>query len=89
MIPTALLTASVLIVLTAVAVLYRVVVGPTVQDRIVAVNIVGTSTVVVIALVAAALDRPEFLDIALVYALLNFVLSLAAAKLTIDRGDVL
>lgn len=86
---TALLIGASLVTATAVVVLYRVIKGPTVQDRIIAINVVGTSTVVVIALVAAGLDRPEFLDIALVYALLNFVLSIAAAKFTIDRGEVL
>jgi Multisubunit Na+/H+ antiporter, MnhF subunit len=85
----ALLAGAALVAAAAVVVLYRAVKGPTVQDRIIAINIVGTSTVVVIALVAAALDRPGFLDIALVYALLNFVLSIAAAKFTIDRGEVL
>ena len=85
----ALLIGAGLVTATAIVVLYRVIKGPTVQDRIIAINIVGTSTVVVIALVAAGLDRPEFLDIALVYALLNFVLSIAAAKFTIDRGEVL
>ncbi len=73
----------------AVVAMYRAVRGPTMQDRIVAVNVVGTSTVVVIALVAAALDRPSYLDIAMVYALLNFVLSIAVAKFTIEGGEVL
>jgi len=86
---TALLVGAALVTATAVAVLYRVIKGPTVQDRIIAINVVGTSTVVVIAFIAAGLDRPDFLDIALVYALLNFVLSIAAAKFTIDRGEVL
>lgn len=84
-----LIGAAVAVVVLGVALLYRVVRGPTVQDRIIAVNVIGTSTVVVIAFVAAALDRPFFLDIAIVYALLNFLLSIAAAKLTIDRGGVL
>jgi len=81
--------AAAALVVLGVIVLYRVVRGPTVQDRIIAVNVLGTTTVVVIALVAAALGRPFFLDIAIVYALLNFLLSIAAAKLTIDRGEVL
>ncbi|MGK2230140.1 MAG: multicomponent Na+:H+ antiporter subunit F, partial [Methanobacteriota archaeon] len=84
-----LLAAATAVVALGVVVLYRVVRGPTVQDRIIAVNVLGTSTVVVIGFVAAALDRPFFLDIALVYALLNFLLSIAAAKLTIDWGEVL
>lgn len=84
-----LLGAAVTVTVLAVAILYRVVEGPTVQDRIIAVNVLGTSTVVIIAFIAASLDRPFFLDIAIVYALLNFLLSIAAAKLTIDRGGVL
>lgn len=84
-----LLGAAATVTVLAVALLYRVVEGPTVQDRIIAVNVLGTSTVVVIAFIAASLDRPFFLDIAIVYALLNFLLSIAAAKLTIDRGGVL
>ena len=86
---TALLTAATLVLVLAVLILYRVAVGPTIQDRLVAVNVIGTSTVIVIAQVAAGLDRPEFLDIALVYALLNFVLSLAVARFTFHGGEVL
>lgn len=84
-----LIGAAAAVTVLGVVVLYRVVKGPTVQDRIIAVNLLGTSTVVIIAFVAAALERPFFLDIAIVYALLNFLLSIAAAKLTIDRGEVL
>jgi multicomponent Na+:H+ antiporter subunit F len=73
----------------AVALFGRIVLGPTVQDRVVAVNVVGTSTVVVIALLGAALDEPGFLDVALVYALLNFLLSIGLAKFTVERGGVL
>lgn len=76
----ALLAAAGLIVALAVVLFYRVAVGPTTHDRVVAVNVIGTSTVIVIALIAAGLDRPEYLDIALLYALLNFVLSLAVSR---------
>ncbi len=82
---TALLVAAGLIVVLAFVLLYRVAVGPTTHDRVVAVNVIGTSTVIVIALLAAGLDRPEYLDIALVYALLNFVLSLTVVRVA-DRG---
>lgn len=81
--------AAAAIALLAVVVMYRVVRGPTMQDRIVAINVIGTSTVVVIALVSAATERPSYLDIAMVYALLNFVLSIAVAKFTIEGGEVL
>lgn len=59
------------------------------QDRVIAVNSVGTTTVVVLALLAAALDRPGFLDIALVYAMLNFLMSIAISKFTVERGGVI
>jgi multicomponent Na+:H+ antiporter subunit F len=77
------------LVLVAIATLYRAVVGPTTPDRIVAVNVVGTTTVVVIALLAVGLGDLAFLDVALVYALLNFLLSIGLAKFAVDRGGVL
>lgn len=84
-----LVLAAVAVVALGVATLYRAIVGPTIQDRVVAINVIGTSTVIVIALVSAALDRPEYLDIAIVYALLNFVLSLAIARFTYRGEEVL
>lgn len=86
---TLLLGGAGLLVLVATLTLYRAVVGPTTPDRIVAVNVVGTTTVVVIALLAAGLGEPAFLDVALVYALLNFLLSVGLAKFAVARGGVL
>lgn len=77
------------LVLLSIALLGRVVLGPTTPDRVIAVNVVGTTTVVVIALLAAAVGEPGFLDVALVYALLNFLLSIGLAKFSIERGGVL
>jgi len=85
----ALLLAAAALVALGLGALGRAVRGPTVGDRAVAVNALGTSTVVVIALVAAALDEPGFLDVALVYALLNFLLSIGLAKFAVERGGVL
>lgn len=76
-------------VLVGVVTLYRVARGPTPHDRVIAVNATGTTTVLVIALVAAAFDQPGFLDIAIVYALLNFIMSIAISKFTVERGGVL
>ena len=85
----ALLAAAGAFVLLSVVIVYRIVRGPTMQDRVIAVNVVGTNTVVIIALFAAALDSPGVLDIALVYALLNFLMSIAISKFTVERGGVL
>ena len=85
----ALLAAAAALVVLAVVVLYRAVRGPTMQDRVIAVNVLGTNTVVILALLSAALDVPYFLDIALVYALLNFLMAVAISKFTVDRGGVM
>nr|WP_247005029.1 cation:proton antiporter [Halosolutus gelatinilyticus] len=76
-------------VVLAIAMFYRAVAGPTMQDRLLAVNVLGTNTVVVLALLAAGLDEAWFLDVALIYALLNFLLSIAISKFTVERGGVL
>ncbi len=86
---TALLAAAAVFVGYALVILYRVYCGPTIFDRILGVNTIGMNTVLAIALVAAALGEPTFLDIALVYALLNFLLSIAISKVSVEWGGVL
>ena len=54
--------------------------GPTVYDRILAVNSFGTLTVAMIAVHGFLADRPEFLDIAMLYALINFIATIAILK---------
>ncbi|QLK26690.1 cation:proton antiporter [Natrinema zhouii] len=83
------LTAAALFVVLAIAMFYRAIVGPTTQDRLLAVNVLGTNTVVILALLAAGLDQAWFLDVALIYALLNFLMSIAISKFTVERGGVL
>lgn len=61
-------------------VLIRALKGPTVFDRILAVNSFGTLTVLLIAVVGFLQGRPEFLDLALVYALINFIGTIAVTK---------
>ncbi|SLN76946.1 monovalent cation/H+ antiporter complex subunit F [Oceanibacterium hippocampi] len=60
--------------------LVRAVLGPTVYDRILAVNAVGTKIVLLIAVIGFLTGRPEFLDLSLVYALINFISTLAVLK---------
>ena len=60
--------------------LARAFLGPTIYDRILALNTFGTETVLIIAVVGFLFGRPEFLDIALVYALINFVGTIAVLK---------
>ncbi len=72
--------ATAAIVVTMALALVRSFVGPTVYDRILAVNMFGTKTVLMIAVLGFLMGRPEFLDIALVYALINFVGTIAMLK---------
>lgn len=65
-------TCLALLVIMAIA-LVRAFVGPSVYDRIMAVNMFGTKTVLFIAVFGFFTGRPEFLDIALVYTLINFI----------------
>lgn len=67
--------------------LVRALLGPTVYDRILAVNLFGTITVLFIAVHGFLQDRPEFLDIALVYALINFIGTVAVLKF-FEYGDM-
>lgn len=60
--------------------LVRALLGPTIYDRILAGNMIGTLTVVLISVHGFLTDRPEFLDIALVYALINFIGTIAILK---------
>lgn len=60
--------------------LYRAFAGPSLFDRVLAVNSFGTKTVLLIGLLGFLADRPEFLDIALLYALVNFIGTIAVLK---------
>lgn len=68
-----------LLVTIAIAVV-RAVLGPTVFDRVQAVNTVGTGAVLLLAVMGFLADRPEFLDLAITYGLLNLVGTIAVLK---------
>ena len=67
--------------ISGVLILIRIVLGKTTFDRVLAVNSLGTIIVIGIALHGFYSDRPEFLDIAIVYALINFIGTVAVIKL--------
>ncbi|HCX66693.1 MAG: pH regulation protein F [Parvibaculum sp.] len=61
-------------------VLIRLFAGPTLYDRVLAVNSFGTLTVLLLSLLGFVTGRPDFLDIAMLYALINFVSTIAILK---------
>ena len=76
-------------ILIAIALgLVRAFLGPTLYDRIMAANMVGTLTVLMVAVLGFLTGRPEFLDIALVYVLISFVSTIAVLRVYIIRGTM-
>jgi multicomponent Na+:H+ antiporter subunit F len=69
-----------LVMATMVLALVRALRGPTIFDRILAINSFGTATVLFIAVHGFLFGRPDFLDLALVYALMNFIGTVAVLK---------
>jgi len=74
------IAATLALLVTMVLTLFRALVGPTIFDRLLAVNSFGTKTVLFIAVYGFLTKRPEFLDIALVYALINYIGTIAVLK---------
>ncbi len=79
--------ATLAILVTMALALTRAVLGPTVYDRVLAVNTFGTKTVLLIAVLGFLAGRPEFLDLSLVYALINFIGTIAVLKF-LKFGDL-
>ncbi|MBT3605589.1 MAG: pH regulation protein F [Candidatus Latescibacteria bacterium] len=68
------------ILVTMILALTRALTGPTVYDRILALNMFGTKAVLFISVLGFLMGRPEFLDLALIYVLINFIGTLAVLK---------
>jgi multicomponent Na+:H+ antiporter subunit F len=79
--------ATVGILVSMTLALVRALLGPTVYDRVMAVNTFGTKTVLLIAVLGFLTERPEFLDVALAYALINFIGTIAVLKF-FEFGDL-
>ena len=72
---------GVAILLLMILTLFRAIWGPTIIDRILGVNVIGTKTTVLIIIIGTVYKQVDmFVDIALTYALLNFITSIAASR---------
>ena len=78
--------AAISVLITMGLALARGLYGPTNFDRILAANMFGTKTVLFIAVLGFLLGRPDFLDLALVYALINFIGTIAILKYINQNG---
>ena len=77
---------AVIVAANAAICLYRSAVGPTIQDRLLGVNIVGTKTLVVVVLLTFIQGAGFFLDVAIVYALLLFIVTVAVSRYVESEG---
>ena len=82
------LASSVALILLILVSLYRLVFGPSIFDRILSANVIGTKTTVLLLLIGILYENlGMFVDIAVAYALLNFITTLGAAKFFIRKKD--
>jgi multicomponent Na+:H+ antiporter subunit F len=66
---------------------YRAIKGPKATDRLIAINVIGTKTVVLICIISFILKETYFIDVVLVYALISFVSSVVISKYIENRGS--
>jgi len=69
------------LLLNSLACLWRVLAGPSLADRILGVNVIATNTLLVLVLLSILREQSFWLDIAIVYGLLGFTLTLVASRL--------
>ncbi len=81
------LAATIAITAMLFLVLYRAYRGPSNADRMVAINAISTKVITLIALLAILTDHPAFIDIALIYAMIGFIATIALSKY-IERGKL-
>ncbi len=72
--------ATIVVIFAIMLTLYRLIKGPTIYDRVLAGNAIGSKAVVILVLIGFVYGRPHFLDLAVVYTLINFVATIAFLK---------
>jgi multicomponent Na+:H+ antiporter subunit F len=83
------LATGIALLLLMILSLYRVIAGPTILDRILGGNVIGTKTTVLLLVIGVLYDNVSmFVDIAIAYAMLNFIATLGATKYFLRRKSV-
>ena len=72
--------AAIALVIAIALMLIRALSGPTLYDRVLAVNSLGTKIILLLGVIGFLTGRPDFLDISILYALINFVSTIAILK---------
>ena len=79
--------ATLILCITIFLCILRAVKGPTAGDRLIAINVVGTKTIILILIVSFIIHETYFIDVALVYALISFIASIVIAKYIKTWGE--
>jgi multicomponent Na+:H+ antiporter subunit F len=83
------LATAIALVILMILSLLRALIGPTILDRILGGNVIGTKTTVLLLLIGLLYDDlGMFVDISIAYALLNFIATLGATKFFLRRLDI-
>jgi multicomponent Na+:H+ antiporter subunit F len=80
MIEIAVIVSAIILTLLSFVGLYRAFVGPTAADRIVAINMISTKVTAIIVLIALVTKQNSYVNVALVYAMIGFLTTIAVAK---------
>ena len=81
------LTFSILFLsVTIFACMFRAIKGPSAADRLIAINVISTKTIVLILIVSFLLNETYFVDVAIVYALISFLSSIVISKFIENLG---
>lgn len=85
-----LIASSIFLSFTVILCMVRAIKGPLAADRLIAVNVIGTKTIILISLISFVLKETYFIDVALVYAMISFIGSIGIANLIekIEGEDV-
>ena len=78
--------AAIALVIAIALMLIRALSGPTLYDRVLAVNSLGTKIILLLGVIGFLTGRPDFLDISILYALINFVATIAILKFFLYRS---
>ncbi|MFP3984033.1 MAG: monovalent cation/H+ antiporter complex subunit F [Desulfurivibrionaceae bacterium] len=80
---------AILLCLLLFLVLYRTIMGPTIIDRIMGANVIGTKTTILLIIIGIIYGRVEmFVDISLAYAMLNFIVTIAVSRYFMHHKNV-
>lgn len=76
----------IVLVFTILLCMIRAIKGPSAADRLIAINVIGTKTIILISMISFILKENYFIDVVLVYALISFVASIAISKFIETEG---